>query len=373
MRSQFRALVLQGPRQSGKTTLAKWLQGDAQTYRSLENPDYRQLALEDPRSFLDSFGPAGGIIDEVQRAPQILSYLQEVLDDNPARGQFILTGSNNLLLMEQVTQSLAGRAGYAEILPFSLAEMQRAQPQISLAGVILNGQYPESATGLTDPQSWQKAYLRTYIERDVRQLKNISDLLLFQRFMQLCAARIGQQVNYSALGIACGLDSKTMQSWMGILEASYIIKLLPPYYENFNKRIVKTPKLYFLDTGLAAQLLGVREPETFDLHPAKGPLFENWVFTELLKAQANTGAREQLYYWRDSSGNEVDFLLDRGDAGRTAIEVKSGATWQKGHHKALKFWKELAPQDARVLVYAGKDNFRFEEDRVLNWQSLAEI
>ncbi len=365
----FKAIALMGPRQSGKTTLAKAC-FPGKPYVSLENPVELNLALADPIGFLSRF-PQGAILDEVQRAPQLFSYLQQILDERPQKAQFILSGSNNFLLLESITQSLAGRVGYIDLLPFSISEWQRTENFPSNAeALIFSGGYPAIAAEKARPELWFPSYIRTYVERDVRQIKNITDLALFQRFVSLCAGRIGQQVNYTNLGNDLGLDYKTVQSWMSILQASYVVHLLPPFYKNFNKRIKKASKLYFYDTGLACFLLGIKSEAELDIHSFRGPLFENFVINELLKNRFNRAQRSNLYYYRDSSGHEVDVVIDEGQK-QVAIEIKSGRTLNDAFFDDLKFWGKLTQQKDGVLIYAGDiASLTHMGYQIENWRAL---
>lgn len=345
---QFRAVAIIGPRQSGKTTLARRLFAD-KAYVSLENPDQLRFALEDPRGFLAQY-TEGAILDEVQRAPELLSYLQQHLDEDARKGRFILTGSNNFLLTEKIAQTLAGRAAYLDLLPFSLAERPKGS---SLEMLMFQGGYPAVCLGDASASDWFSAYVRTYVERDVRQLKNIDNLLAFDKMLRLCAGRIGQLVNYSNLAVEVGVDHKTIQSWLGILQASYVIFLLPPYHANFNERVVKTPKLYFYDTGLASFLLQIPSPAALIQHAYRGALFENFILTELLKNRYHTGLRSNLYFWRSADGHEVDVVIDRGD--RTwPIEIKSGQTFHPDFLKNIRYWEQLTGQPGGTVFYAGE-------------------
>jgi predicted AAA+ superfamily ATPase len=368
----FKAVALNGPRQSGKTTLLKRI-FPGKKYVTLENLQERNFALSDPVQFLAQF-PDGAILDEVQRAPELFSYLQQVLDEDSRKGLFILSGSNNFLLLESISQSLAGRVGYLDLLPFCLSEISRcpSPPQL-INDVIFGGGYPAIAFEKITPQLWFPSYVRTYIERDVRQIKNISDLTLFQRLLYLCAGRVGQQINLSGLANDAGLDYKTVQSWLAIMQASYIVFQLPPYYKNFNKRVVKSSKLYFYDTGLACYLLGITDATQLQIHPSKGPLFENFVVSELLKNRNNAGTRNNLFYFRDSAGNEIDVLIDNGNS-QIPIEVKAGETINQDFFKGLKYWSRLTGQSEGVLLYAGaKSGIKQSGYAIENWQNIGSL
>ncbi|MBV6426674.1 MAG: hypothetical protein KIPDCIKN_01187 [Haliscomenobacter sp.] len=363
----FKSLAIMGPRQSGKTTLARHCFPE-KPYVSLENPVYRNFALTDPQGFLAQY-PQGAILDEIQRAPELLSFLQQKLDEG--EGKFVLTGSNNLLLLDQITQTLAGRVAYLELLPFSVEETEAASGSKAVDRLLLEGSYPSVQAEGVAPQDWFLAYVRTYVERDVRQIRNIDNLLLFERFLSLCAGRVGQQVNFSNLATETGIDLKTAQGWLGILQASYILFLLPPYYQNFNKRVTKSPKLYFYDTGLAAFLLGIRRPDELALHPYRGPLFENWILLELIKNRFNRGERSNLYYWKDASC-EIDALIANG-SGVTPVEIKSGQTIHADYFKCLHYWNRLTGHPGGLVFYAGTEKqIRSNEIAVLPWREVRE-
>ncbi|MCB0635035.1 MAG: ATP-binding protein [Lewinella sp.] len=366
--TKFKAVAIIGPRQSGKTTLARACFPD-KAYVSLEDPDVRAYALEDPRSFLEQY-QVGAIFDEIQRVPELPSYLQTKLDSSEENGKFILTGSNNFLLQEQISQSLAGRAAYLDLLPFSMSELQDIPGGLDdLNTLLFKGSYPAIQAKHIAPADWFGAYIRTYVERDVRQIRNIGNLLLFEKMLSLCAGRIGQLLNYSNLANEVGVDYKTIQAWLGLLQASYHIFLLPPYYQNFNKRIVKTPKLYFYDTGLASYLLRITDPAQLYQHPYRGALFENFVITEMLKERYNQGLRSNLYFWRDRTGNEVDVIVDEG-IHQKAYEIKSSATIDKNHFKNLRFWQKTTGSETGHLIYAGTEAQRRSGFELIPWRSL---
>lgn len=345
---QFKAVALTGPRQSGKTTLVKKTFPD-KAYVSLENPDMRSYAINDPRGFLSNY-PDGAILDEVQRTPALFSYLQQVLDESNQNGLFILTGSNNFLLQESISQSLAGRIGYLTLLPLSMKEIGGLEGNINQ--LIFKGGYPVLYASNTDPAKWFRNYIATYIERDVRQLKNIVDLTIFERFIRLCAGRTGQLLNMNSLSLETGVDQKTVASWLSVLETSFILFRLQPYYKSYNKRIIKMPKLYFYDTGLAAALLGFDEAGMLEMHPFKGSLFENLVVTEFLKQRFNKGLSNNVYFWRDSTGNEIDLIIDKGQS-LLPIEIKSGMTVTTDYFKGLNFWNKLTGSQDGIVIYAG--------------------
>ena len=348
---QYKAIAVVGPRQSGKTTLVKLVFPD-KPYVSLENLDIRNFALEDPKAFLDQYSN-GAILDEVQRTPKLFSYLQQILDESNRTAQFILTGSNNFLLQQSITQSLAGRVGYLNLLPFSLSEIKDIAPK-TINGKLFKGFYPPLYDKPFEIEKWFLNYIRTYIERDVRQLRGIDNLVVFERFIKLCAGRVGQLLNKNALGVEVGVDSKTIESWIGVLEASFILFRLQPHHSNFNKRIVKMPKLYFYDVGLASALLGAQDANQLDLHPFKGNLFENMVVVELLKQRLNKGKANNLYFWRNSRGNEVDIVIDNFEE-LIPIEIKSGKTITNEYFKGLKYWNHLTGYKGGKIIYGGED------------------
>jgi hypothetical protein len=369
----FPVLAITGPRQSGKTTLAKSAFPD-KPYLTLEDPDTRLFAENDPRGLLASY-PEGLILDEAQRAPQIFSYLQGVVDNHLVSGKYILTGSQQFGLLSGITQSLAGRVGMVQLLPFAMDELLAAGILPDTADqLMLYGMYPPLYDRDLAPADWFPAYINTYIERDVRQLINVRDLSAFQRFVRMCAARCGQLLNLSSLATDCGISHNTAAAWLSVLEASYIIFLLRPHFSNFNKRLVKTPKLYFLDTGLAAWLLGIREQGQMAFHAQRGALFENLVITEFLKGRFNQGQQADLYFWRDSRGLEVDLLLDDG-ASLTPVEIKSGQTIAADSLTSLKKWCELSgtTESPALLVYGGNRELANGNIAIIPWRKLAEL
>lgn len=370
--TQFRALCITGPRQSGKTTLSKLLFKD-KPYVNFENPSVQHEAELNPAAFLKKY-KAGAVFDEVQRVPHIFRYLQEVLDNNTKRGQFILTGSNNFLLQEQVSQSLAGRAGYLSLLPFSYAELVKAKLAVKDVNKhIVTGGYPEIWNEKLIPGTWLNSYIQTYVQRDVRLLRNITNLAAFNRFIYLCANYAGQILNRDELAKQTGVDTKTILAWLGLLENSYIIYLLQPWYNNMNKRIVKSPKLYFYDTGLLCHLLGIKSSTGLQKQTAYGSIFENWIVTEIKKNNFNAGLNEGMYYFRDSLGNEVDLITERGGE-PMAIEIKAGVKADNNMLRGLKYWQKLQPKSNCILMNAGSKNISITETmNVLPWTEVVNL
>ncbi|MBE7441401.1 MAG: ATP-binding protein [Flavobacteriales bacterium] len=365
---QFRSLLVVGPRQTGKSTLVKKVFPN-KPYVSLENPDERLLAENDPRAFLYRF-PKGAILDEVQRTPLLFNYLQEIIDNSDEDGLFILTGSNNLLLQSNISQSLAGRVGVIDLLPLTFQEIEKfGKTDYSLNELIFKGSYPEIYDKNRNPTLWYPAYIRTYVERDVRLIKNIENTLLFTKFLKICAGRVGQQVNVSAISNECGIDVKTVNSWISVLENTYVIKLLQPYYKSFNKRLVKTPKLYFYDTGLVCSLLNIKNTDELSFSHFRGSLVENYLLVELVKKIKNKGASESIYYWRDNNGVEVDILIDYGNK-LLPIEIKSAQTFNNDFLSNIKKFNSYSYNNNGWVIYDGKLEFETENGIVVkNWKN----
>lgn len=369
----FPVVALTGPRQSGKTTLARHLFKD-KPYVSLENPDELEFARSDPKRFLGRF-TSGAVLDEIQRCPTLMSWLQGIVDEHQIMGEFVIIGSTQLELVAAMTQSLAGRVGRIELLPLSSQELLAiaALPE-NLENTLLKGGYPALYVRDVSTQDWFANYIMTYVERDVRQLIQIHDLARFQTFVRMCAARTGQILNMAALAADCGISSVTAKQWLTVLEASYITTLLRPHHRNFGKRLVKSPKLYFLDTGLAAWLIGIRDSETLQTHPARAALFETWVISELLKKRHNAGQPPDLYFWRDSTGHEIDVVFETA-TGLIPIEIKSGTTYVGSWFKALKRWQEMAKQEDSTmhLVYGGEHSLEREDVKTWGWPDVHRI
>lgn len=383
---QYPVVTLTGPRQSGKTTLVQAVFPDHQ-YASLEEPDVREYALEDPRGFLGQF-TGGVILDEVQRAPDLFSYIQTIVDRKDRPGRFILSGSQNFLLLRSISQSLAGRSAILHLLPLSLRELEGREPfplenlgrELSesrgesppeLMETLFRGFYPRIHDKGLDPATWYSGYYQTYVERDVREIVNIGDLETFGRFVRLCAGRNGQLLNLTSLANDCGITHTTASRWISILEASFLVHLLRPYHANFGKRLIKSPKLYFLDTGLLCYLLRIQSPEDLRLHAGRGPIFESFVISELIKNFLHQGKEPDLYFWRDSTGHEIDAVVDLGSE-RVAVEIKSGETVAADFFAGLDFWRTLVedPEAPAALVIGGDRSYRRRGVQVYSWMEL---
>lgn len=366
----FPVVAITGPRQSGKTTLARALFAD-KPYVSLEDPIERTYAEEDPRGFLARFHE-GAIFDEAQRWPDLFSHLQGMVDAGRTPGRFILTGSQQFGLLAGVTQSLAGRVGMAQLLPLALGEFPALpdSPDLMLGA----GGYPAPHAYGIPAADWYAGYVATYIERDVRQLLAVHDMSAFQRFLRLCAGRTGQLLNLSALAEETGIAHSTARAWLSILEASYIVRLLPPYHRNFGKRLVKTPKLYFVDSGLAAFLLGIRTAAQMASYPLRGALFETLVVGEFFKARANAGLPHDLFFWRDNSGLEADLLFE-DDGLLQTVEIKSGATVTPDYIRAGIRSARFASGEAREpwLIHGGNDSYVRSGVHVVGWRDLPKM
>ena len=367
----FPVVAITGPRQAGKTTLAKAV-FKSKPYVSLENPDEREFAQNDPKRFLARF-PNGAVLDEVQRCPSLLSWLQGVVDERGGMGDFVLTGSAQFDLIEGITQTLAGRVGRVELLPLSSRELKAAnQLPNSLSQMLIQGGYPALYDRKITTQDWFSNYVATYVERDVRQLISVRNLSQFQTFLKMCASRTGQLINLTSLGADCGISAVTAKQWLSVLETSYIVTLLRPHHSNFGKRLVKTPKIYFLDSGLAAWLMGIRSAETLETHAARGALFESWVVSELYKKRLNAGLPIDLFFWRDNTGNEVDLIVEN-EKGLQPIEIKSGSTYASDWSQGLKKWQFLAQNSSLepAILYGGESNFEREGLKVWGWRDVA--
>lgn len=368
--TEYPVVTIVGPRQSGKTTLAKMLFPD-RPYCSLENPSVRERAERDPEGFLAAF-PNGAILDEVQRLPTLLSYIQGIVDERNESGLFVLTGSSNILLMQGVSQSLAGRCAIFTLLPFSLKESSVCMAgSIPLKSVLLGG-YPRILANGVKSKSFFANYVDTYVERDVRQLLNVRNTLLFSRFIRLVAGRTGSMLDETSLSNDCGISTKTVREWISILQTSYICFLLPPWHENRGKRLVKSPKVYFYDTGLACALAGIDTVEQLERDPLRGGLFENLVILESMKRAYNAGERPNVYFYRDAKGVEVD-MVEHVGGHLLPTEIKSAATFNPSFCKSLEKFRERYSDvcERPAVVYCGTENFTFKDIAVTSFNMNA--
>ena len=373
MAGGFPVLALTGPRQSGKTTLARQC-FPGKPYFSFEDLETRQRFSADPRQFFAML-PEGAVLDEVQNSPELFSSLQGVVDERARMGEFILTGSQQFGLMGNITQTLAGRVGLVQLLPLSISELRAANLLgRTMEAVVWQGGYPalfDSRRRVANPAQWLGAYTNTYLERDVRQVLGVANLSLFRRFVLMCAARCGQLLNLSALAADCGISHTTAKSWMTVLEASYVVHLLQPFHRNLGKRLVKMPKLYFLDTGLLCHLLRVESALVLATHAMRGAIFESWVVSETLKHRWNQGLDADLFFWRDNHGTEVDLVYELGGL-LHAVEVKSGTTFSTDWIDGLRLWRKYAGSlaAAPVVVYGGGEGYSLQGVQVLPWRQL---
>lgn len=374
MAKVFPVITLTGPRQSGKTTLIRHLFKEYE-YVNLENLNDLHAVQDDPLRFLNAFLSKGLIVDEAQKFPDLFSYLQGVVDSSGLMGKFILTGSQNFLLLEKISQSLAGRVAVLHLMPFGLPELIEANATVeTLDEILFKGFYPVLYDRPIQPVDYYPSYIQTYIERDVRSIKNIENLSTFQRFIKLCAGRTGQLINFSSIGNELGINYKTVSSWLSILEASFVIYLLRPYYHNFNKRLVKQAKLYFFDSGLLCSLLDIRSPDQLLSHYLRGSIFESFMVTEFIKMRYHSGLVSNVFFWRDNAGHEIDLLLEEGDDLK-AVEIKSGETISSEFFKGLDYFGKLAglPDENRFLIYGGLKNYQRTGATVLSWKNFPEI
>lgn len=365
----FPVITVTGPRQSGKTTMLKHIFPHLHYY-SLEDLDTRSFAMEDPVRFLH-LHEGGMILDEVHNYPELLSYIQGIVDEQPQK-KFVLSGSSNFALLKKVSQSLAGRSGVFELMPLSIDEVKGQIEYVDDADQLLyQGLYPAVCSCKNIPKFLYPSYVKTYLERDVRDLLNVKDIRLFNMFLKLCAGRIGSVFNASEIAGEIGVSSKTIQAWLSILQASYVVYLLPPYFENSRKRLTKSPKMYFCDTGLACTLLGIESAEQLAFDKMRGHLFENLIVVELLKRRLNEGKESNLYFYRDSNQNEVDILVNNGSS-LDAIEVKSAMTYNPSFEKALQKVNEWVnpPVGKRIIIYAGTLEDDKGDIRLLNYRNM---
>jgi predicted AAA+ superfamily ATPase len=370
----YPAVIVTGPRQSGKTTLCQ-MAYPKKPYVSLEAIDMRDFAANDPRGFLSEFAD-GAVIDEIQHAPELLSYLQGEVDSRPDPGRFILTGSQHFALSQSISQSLAGRCGISVLLPPDLEELtQFPEPPDDLFHMLWQGSYPRIYDQRIPAHQWLSDYVMTYIQRDVRQVINVGDLQAFSGFLKLCAGRTAQEINLSKLGSDAGVSHNTARSWLSVMETSYIVHRLPAWYANIRKQIVKAPKLHFFDSGLVCYLLGIREPEQLRLHPLRGAIFESWVISEIYKHCVHKGLQPNLFHYREARGPEVDLLIEEGQH-LCAVEIKSGATVNKDFFKNLNQFSERAGKAretstvSNFVVYGGENNQTRSNAKVLSWRHV---
>jgi len=366
---KYPVVTIVGPRQSGKSTLCRYLFADHQ-YVSLEEADVRELAVRDPRGFFKK-NSGDLILDEIQRAPELLSYIQTIVDEPGMKRHFVLTGSHQLLLMEKITQSLAGRTVIAKLLPFSRSELWPHHSKMTIDALMFTGGYPRIYDKKLEPGQWLQQYYQTYVERDVRALINLAHLDQFERFLRLCAGRAGQLLNLSSLAADCGITHPTAGAWLSALQASFICFTLQPHFRNFNKRVIKTPKLFFYDTGLLCYLLKIHNAETLSAHPLRGNIFENWVVGEHLKKIYNQGRESNLYFWRDAKGHEIDLVRDEGDF-LYPIEIKSSYTASPDFMKNIDFFNKLQKTTGKKkhwgeCVYCGDSEIYYKEYLIKPW------
>jgi len=369
---EFPIVAIMGPRQSGKTTLSKHIFKNYK-YVSLEDPDIRNLAIDDPRGFLTQYDNKV-IFDEIQRAPELFSYLQTHSDELKQNGSFVITGSHNYLLMEKISQSLAGRVGIVTLLPFSIEEIIKYNKNIELEELIYKGFYPRIYDQNIRPISFYKTYLSTYIEKDARMIKNITDYDTFYKFIRIMAGRSGQILNTVTISDECGISHNTVKDWVSVLETSYIIFKLHPFYKNYKKRLIKSPKIYFYDTGLACYLLGIKNIENLNTHYLKGNIFETFIVSDFIKNNFNKGEDKNFYFWRDSHKKEIDLLIENG-AIIKAIEIKSGRTIKNSFFDGLKYWNDLSKNNPEnsYLIYSGDANYQKHLINIISWKKIFKI
>lgn len=373
--SGFPAVVITGPRQSGKTTLAKNL-FPGKPYILLEDPDTRRFAEEDPRSFLGQFQDTGAIIDEAQYVPELFSYLQGVLDRSDIPGRFILTGSQNFLMMAKISQSLAGRIGIIRLLPLSMNELiQAGLHHDRYEEYLYRGFYPRLYNSTISPSDYYSSYVQTYLERDLRQLKQVHSLSTFQTFLRMCANRVGQIVNFTSLGADCGISHNTAREWISLLETSGIVFLIKTHHNNYNKRLVQMPKLYFTDPGLAAYLADIKSADEIITHPLKGGLFETLIIGEFLKFRFNRGLESNLFFWRDKTGHEIDCIIEQSIHETIPVEIKAGRTIAGDYFKNIHYYNVLSGQspDRSFIVYGGEQDQNRSDGRVIRYSNLGPI
>ena len=370
---EFPVVYVNGPRQSGKTTLVK-LVFPKKLYVLLEDLDKKEAATVDPRAFLAQY-PEGAIFDEIQECPQLLSYMLGIVDHKKKNGMFILTGSQNIFMLDKVKQSLAGRMAILDLLPLSLSELKPKIQPLKVSEIIYKGGYPKIWNEKVNPSLQMAQYVKTYLERDVREIINVRNLSLFRKFMILCAGRVGQLINKSSICNDLGVSDVTVQEWLSVLEAGNLIFMLQPYYENLNKRVLKTPKLYFVDTALVCHLLGINKASQVDSHPLYGNLFENLIISEFMKQNIfNPVHVNNLYFFRDKVGNEVDVIKEVGKKIHL-VEIKGGATFNYDWFNGIRYLETIVKGRIQTqnVIYAGKDSFETKNTHVYSYKSLGEL
>jgi len=372
MLTKFPVVSLTGPRQSGKTTLLREIFKDFR-YVNLERIDLREIIYADPAGFLNNNGP-GVIFDEAQNLPELFSYIQVITDDRNSNGQYILSGSQSFLLNEQISQSLAGRVSVNHLFPFDITEINKEGSR-QVNDLIVKGLYPRLHAGDILPEDFYPSYLQTYIERDIRSLKQIGNLQSFARFLGLCAGRTGQILNLTSLANDAGISVNTAKSWLSMLQASFIVFLLQPWHRNFNKRIIKAPKLYFYDTGIVSSLLRINKPDVLKEHYIYGFLFENLIISEIIKYQVHRGIRPSVYYWKESNGVEIDCIIENRDSTITALEIKAGQTFSSGYLRNLDRFPadDRAGEIRKTILYNGASSHRIKETEIITWQEFPEF
>ena len=368
---EYPVVTITGPRQSGKTTLAQ-MAFPKKDYVNLEDPETRRFAIDDPRGFLKKHA-AGLIIDEAHNAPNLFSYIQVLADERKENGQFILTGSHHFLLLEAISQSLAGRVAIYHLLPLSMDELKKAKvcPD-GLDEMLMKGCYPRIYDQGLTAYKWYGNYVNTYLERDVRSIRSVDNLMLFQRFMKLVAARSGCVLNYANIANDLGVSNNTVKGWLSVLEASFIVFFLPPYYRNFNKRVIKSPKVYFYDTGLLCYLLDIQDRAVLDVHPLRGQIFETMVVSDLMKQYCHHGLKPQIYFWRDKTGHEIDCLIEKG-VDIYPVEIKSSQTVNEAHFDQLAYWKKLTGVKKSFLIYGGSAVHKRHECEILPYDHIERL
>ncbi|KKP66671.1 MAG: hypothetical protein UR68_C0021G0006 [Candidatus Roizmanbacteria bacterium GW2011_GWA2_35_19] len=364
---KYPVLFITGPRQSGKTTISKKV-FNKYIYKNLEDPETRLLAKNDPKNFLTQANRL--IIDEIQRVPELLSYIQ-VMTDADNKKKFIITGSQNILVSQKISQSLAGRVAIFNLLPFSFKEIIDTDfEKKDIFKQLIYGFYPRVYDKLLNPIEWFPNYIQTYLERDVREIKNIINLTDFQRFLKLCAGRTGQILNLSSLANDLGTAVNTIKGWLSVLEATYIIYLVPPFYKNFNKRIIKSPKLYFYDTGLVCSLLAIKSEDQLQTHPLYGNIFETFCVSEIIKQNYNNNLHINFYYWRDKSGNEIDLLYEKGNK-TIAVEIKSSSTFAQEFTKELNYLEKITKDKInKKVIYSSREDTRYKDVLLQGWKNI---